>query len=436
MTDLLNILLQVPNPQIATVLSIVLFGLFILAFVSSGSQVAFLSLEQKDINLIKTRPQPAYKRVVDLLEKPQELLFSMQVASVFFYLSIAFTANMLIDVLIPEPSIAEGLMFVIKLFTFSFIIFLFCECLPKAYAGQENIRFSKDFGILTEFIYYIFGRASSWMLASATRLEASLFNRTSNTLSNQEIDNVINKVKTNEASEEEKKILKGVLNFSKIPVKQVMRSRLDVVGLEHDMSFKEVIKEIQKVYFTKLLVYKNNLDETVGILCVKDLLPHIKNSSFDWHSVVKPAYFVHEYKMIEELLNEFVKEKISMAVVVDEFGGTSGIVTLADIHASVIGEIKGEHDEKENPYEKINDYNYLFNGNVKISDACKVMNLPIDTFDLIKGDSDSIAGLVLEIAGEIPAANDKVVSGDFVFTVLQVAKNRLQKVKVTIDLQD
>ena len=215
-----------------------------------------------------------------------------------------------------------------------------------------------------------------------------------------------------------------------------MRSRLDVVGLEHDLSFKDVIKEIQKGFYTKLPVYKKNLDETVGILMIKDLLPHIKNNTFDWHTIIKPAYFVHEYKMIEELLNDFAKEDLSMAIVVDEFGGTSGMVTIADIHASVIGEVKGEHDEQQNPYEKINDYNYLFNGNVKITDACKIMNLPIDTFDLIKGDNDSIAGLVLEIAGEIPNANDKVVSGDFIFTVLEVAKNRLQKVKVTIDLQD
>lgn len=434
--NLLTVILQLPNPQSSTVLAIILLGLVILAFVSSGSQVAFLSLEQKDINLIKTKPQPAYKRVVDLLEKPQELLFSMQVASIFFYLGIALTSNLLIDSLIPDPGIGHGVMLGLKVITLILVIFLFCECLPKAYAAQENIRFSKDFGIITEFIYYIFHRASAWMLFSAGKLETSMFKRNNNALSNMEIDTVINKVKTDEASEEEKKILKGVLNFNKIPVKQVMRSRLDVVGLEHSLSFAEVIRKVQQIHYTKLPVYKNNLDETVGVINVRDLLLHLKDKDFDWHSVIEPAYYVHEYKLIEELLQEFVDKSISLAIVVDEFGGTSGMVTLDDIHASVIGEIKTEYDPHEKTYERLNDYNYIFNGKVKISDACKVMSLPLDTFDLVKGDSDSVAGLVLEIAGEIPAVGEKIVSGDFVFTVLEVNKNRLQKVKVSIELQD
>lgn len=436
MISLLILFLQIPSPQTATVLSIILLVLFLLAFVSSGSQVAFLSLELKDINVIKTRQQPAYKRVSDLLEKPQELLFSMQLASLFFYLAIAFTANLLINILIPEPSIGYAWMLLIKILTLILVIFLFGESIPKGYAAQQNVRFAKDFGILTEFIYYMFKRVASWMLASSAALETSIFNKSSNALNNLEIDKVINKMRTDEASEEEKKILKGVLNFNKIPVKQVMHSRLDIVGIDYNLGFNELIKEIQKIYYSKLPVYQNNLDETVGILYIKDLLPYIKEKDFNWHSVVRPAYFVHEYKLIEELIDEFAKEDKQLAIVVDEFGGTSGIVTLSDIHSSVIGEIKGEHDTPENPYEKLDDFNYIFNGNVKISDACKVMNLPIDTFDMIKGDSDSIAGLVLEISGEFPKRNDSVTSGDFIFTILEVNKNRLQKVKVTIDLQD
>lgn len=430
------ILLQLPVTQATTILSIVLLALFILAFTSSGSQRAFLSLDSKDINLIKTKPNTSYKRIVDLLEKPQELLFTMQVATLFFYLGIAITANLLINYIIPDPPIVYGLMIIIKAVGLILFIFLFCECLPKSYAAQENIRFAKDFGVITEFIYYIFRRAASWMLLSSSKLEITLFKRGKGSINNMDIDHVINKVKTDDASEEAKKILKGVLNFNKIPVKQIMRSRLDIVGVEYGLAFPDVLRRIKEVFFSKLPVYKNNMDEAVGVLYVRDLLPHINDKNFNWHDVVRPAYFVHEYKMIEELLNEFSEKGKMMAIVVDEFGGTSGIVTMEDIHAAVIGEIKGEYDTEENPFEKINDFTFIFNGKVKINDSCKIMGLPLGTFDVVKGDSDSIAGLVLEIAGEIPNVGERIHSGDFIFEVVEVAQNRLQKVKIIIDIQD
>ncbi|WP_082915159.1 transporter associated domain-containing protein [Arachidicoccus ginsenosidimutans] len=427
--------LDAADSQIAAILGILLLILFVFAFAVSGSQMAFFSFGIKDINIIKTKTQPSYKRILDLLERPQELLFALQIANWFLYLAIIFTSSYLIDHLVITGISFWG-MLLLKVVAIFVPIFLIGETLPKAYAAQENVRFAKDFGVLTEIVYYFFRRIAGWMLLSSNSLEASIFKRDTSSYYNVELDNAIG-ITHRDASEEEKRILQGVLKFNKVTVKQVMKSRLDVSGIDYSLTFPQVMKRLQELKYTRLPVYENNLDKMVGLVNIKDFIPLIgEKDNYDWHKHISTVYFVHEQKMAGELLEEFQEKHLRFAVVVDEFGGTSGIVTLQDIQEEIIGEIKDERDIENETYKKIDDYNYIFDGKVMINDVCRIIGIPSDTFDVVKGDSDSLAGLVLELAGEIPQVGQIINCGDFNFSVEEINKNRLQKIRVMIDLED
>ncbi len=215
-----------------------------------------------------------------------------------------------------------------------------------------------------------------------------------------------------------------------------MRTRLDVSGVDYNISFGDLKKKVEDLHYSRFPVYKGSLDDIVGIVHTKDLLLHLNEPpAFDWHSVLRSPYFIHEQKFIEDLLKEFQSRRTHFAVVVDEFGGTSGIVTLEDILEEIIGDIKDEFDEEESGNKKIDEHTYILEGSTMLHDACKLMSLPEDTFDQVKGESDSLAGLILEQAGDIPAVNDVVVIGDFEFIILEVDRNRIRKVKVSIKQQ-
>jgi CBS domain containing-hemolysin-like protein len=212
-----------------------------------------------------------------------------------------------------------------------------------------------------------------------------------------------------------------------------MRFRLDVNGIEYNTSFPEVIKKVEELHYSRLPVYKASLDDIAGILNTKDLLPYIHEQNFDWHSLIRPTLFVPESKLIKDLLEEFQAKRIHFAVVVDEFGGTNGIVTMEDILEEIIGDIRDEFDEDETSVRKIDDNSYIVDAKIMLHDMCRAMNIGVDTFDNIRGESDSLGGLVLEIAGEFPQVNSVVTAGDFDFTILEVNKNRINTVKVTIN---
>jgi CBS domain containing-hemolysin-like protein len=286
-----------------------------------------------------------------------------------------------------------------------------------------------------EIFNSLFYRFSKRMVGYSDNIEKRFTSSNSSMMDNSHLDDAIDLLPEHEATIEEKQILKGIRKFGDTTVKQIMRTRLDVSGVEYESNFEDVIAKVEDLHYSRLPVYKNNLDEILGILHTKDLLPFVnasKPDNYDWHSLMRHPYFVHEQKLIEDLLQEFRNRRIHFAVVVDEFGGTSGIVTLEDIMEEIIGDIKDEFDDEESVNKKIDEYNYIFEGKTMTNDVCKAMNLPMDTFDVIKGDSDSLAGLVLEIAGEFPQINEEVVSGDFVFIPLEIKKNRIDKVQITI----
>jgi gliding motility-associated protein GldE len=404
-----------------------------LSFVAAGAEVAFFSLTFKEINLLKTKEQSYYKRIIDLLEDPKGLLASLLITNSFTNIAIIIISNLLLDMLLQfKIPPADWVIFVIKVVVVTALLVLFCEVIPKIYANQNNIRFLKNFGIITEGTYYLFHGMGSWLVKYSDIIERQLSKKTKGSYSLEELDHAIDITTHNAASEKEKNILKGIVKFGNITVKQVMRTRLDVSGIDYNTSFPVLLKQIEELHYSRLPVYKEDLDEVAGILNTKDLLPFVHDDDFDWRSLLRSVTFVHEHKLIDDLLHEFQAKHIHFAVVVDEFGGTSGIVTLEDILEEITGDIKDEFDEEDSGFRKLDDNNFIFDGSTMINDACRLMHLPSDTFAPVKGESDSLAGLVLEIAGEIPQQNQVITSGDFEFVVLEMHKNRLQKIKITI----
>ena len=423
--------------QGTTVLVMVLFLLLFLSFVLSGSEVAFFSLTYKDINNLKSKQQAPYKRIVDLLEQPKILLASLLIANSFINISIIIISNLLIDDMFNfERFNAVWVEFVIKVIAVSFLLVLFGEVMPKVLATQNNVRFAKDFGGIVQTVSYLCSGLSKGLVKYSDIVERRLAKRSNGSYSLEELDHAIDLTTQHTASESEKNILKGIVKFGNITVKQIMQTRVDVHGIDQDISFGELVATVRDLHYSRLPVYKDDLDNVVGMIHTKDMIAYLHQpDNFDWQPLLRQPYFVHEQKFIEDLLQEFQSKRIHFAVVVDEFGGTSGIVTLEDILEEIIGEIKDEFDEEETGYKKIDDHTYIFEGRMMITDVCKIMDLPTDTFDAVKGESDSLAGLVLELAGEIPQPAKVVNSGDFEFTVLEVEKNRIQKVKVTVKLQ-
>ena len=427
-------LLSVLQAQGITVLVMVLFILLFLSFVLSGSEVAFFSLTYKDINNLKSKQQPQYKRIVDLLEEPKHLLASLLIANSIINISIIIISNLLIDDMFNfEQFNAVWVEFVIKVVSVSFLLVLFGEVMPKVLATQNNVRFAKDFGGIIMGVAYLCKGMSKRLVKYSDIIEKKLANRPNGSYSLDELDHAIDLTTQNTATENEKNILKGIVKFGNITVKQIMNTRVDVHGIDHTISFGELVSTVRDLHYSRLPVYKDDLDNVIGMMHTKDMIAHLHEpDDYDWHPLMRQPYFVHEQKFIEDLLKEFQAKRNHFAVVVDEFGGTSGIVTLEDILEEVIGEIKDEFDEEETGYKKLDDSNYIFEGRTMINDVCKIMELQSDTFNLIKGESDSLAGLVLELAGEIPQPSKMVSSGDFEFTVLEVEKNRIQKIRITI----
>ncbi|HEX3935170.1 MAG TPA: gliding motility-associated protein GldE [Puia sp.] len=416
------------NPQATTVLAIVILFLLLLSFVLSGSEVAFFSLTYKDINILKTKQDTSWRRIVSLLEDPKTLLASMLIANSIINIAIIILANFLIDemVLLKENF---WLVFLIKVILIGFVMLLFGEVMPKIWATQNNLQFAYYTSGVIELVHLLFRRVGGWAVSQSEGLERLFGQQKAGVIIDKQIELSIRK----EGSEDERNILKGIAKFGSITVRQVMQARLEVCGVSYDLSFAGLKARIEELHYSRLPVYKSSLDELAGMIHSRDLIAFLTEpDNFDWHSLLRPIYFVHEHKLIEDLLQEFQQKKIHFAVVVDEFGGTSGIVTLEDILEEVIGDIRDEFDEEESGNGRTDDGSYIFEGRTMLHDVCKAMNLPVDTFDKVKGESDSLAGLILELSGDIPKTNDVIRTGDFEVTVLDADSSRIKKVQVAI----
>jgi gliding motility-associated protein GldE len=416
-------------------LLLLLFILLFLSFAIAGSEVAFFSLSYKDIQVLKTKNHKPLKRIVDLLEDPKKLLTSMLIANSFINICIILVANILIDHLfifdqIPIP----GFEFIIKVLAVTLMLLFFGEIMPKVMATQNNIRFAQDFGGIIQAVYFIFSRMSGMMVKYTNLIEKKLAQKdTGNTYSMEELDHAIELTTSPNHLDSEKKILKGIVKFGNITVRQIMKTRLDVYGVEDNITYNELLESVKEHNYSRFPVYKEDLDTIVGIIHTKDLIPHLQEEAdYAWQKLIRPVLFVHEQKMIEDLLKEFQSKRIHFAIVVDEFGGTSGIITLEDILEEIVGDIKDEFDEEESMIKKIDDFHYIIEGKTAIIDFCNFIDIPTNFFDAVKGESDTVAGLILELAGEFPAVQQVVKYKQFSFTALDIQKNRIHKIQSII----
>jgi gliding motility-associated protein GldE len=419
--DRLSVLLLI-NPQATTVLAIGILFLLILSFVLSGSEVAFFSLTHKDINILKTKQDTSWRRIVTLLEEPKILLASLLIANSIINISIIILSNFLIDEMVVQNS-HELIVVLLKIILVGFVIILFGKVMPKIWATHNNLQFAYYTSGVVELVYLLFRRVGNWAVHRSDRLER-FFGRRKSAFNLEKL-----------ASAEEKNILQSFIEFKSITVKQIMRTRLEVYGMEYQLNFAELKQKVEELHYSRLPVYRSSLDDLAGMIHTKDLVNYLNEpDDFDWHKLIRPPYFVHEHKLIEDLLHEFQQKRIHFAIVVDEFGGTSGIVTLEDIMEEVIGDIRDEFDEEETASSRLEDGSYVFEGRMMLNDVCKAMDLPVDTFDEVKGESDSLAGLILELSGKIPKLNDIIPCGDFEFTILDADSSRIKKVKVIVKM--
>jgi len=409
------------NPQATTILAIVILFLLIISFVLAGSEVAFFSLTYKDINILKTKQDASWKRIVTLLEEPKDLLASLLIANSIINIAIIILANFLIDEMVLLKQSFWLFELLIKVILVAFVVILFGEVMPKVWATQNNLQFAYYTSGVVELIHLLFRRISGWAVHRSEGLER-FFGRKKTAFNLEKL-----------ASEEEKSILQGFIEFGSITVKQIMRTRLEVHGIDFQLNFAGLKQRVEELHYSRLPVYRKSLDDLAGMVHTKDLITHLNEpDNFDWHKLIRPPFFVHEHKLIEDLLHEFQQKRIHFAIVVDEFGGTSGIVTLEDIMEEVIGDIRDEFDEEDSGNRRLDDGSYVFEGRTMLNDVCKAMLLPVDTFDKVKGDSDSLAGLILELSGKIPKVNDMIPCGDFEFTILDADSSRIKKVKVIV----
>ena len=428
-----------------TALIVLLVALLLLVFTISGAEVALFSLTERDINMLKTKQHTAAKRIINLLEERKEVYTSMLIANTFFNICIILLSNFFISEFIPLQQFFSGLdkiyngldaffVFVVKGLIIAFGLIFIGKILPKLWATQNNIRFAYGASFVVEALHLLLRRISLRMVSIADGIGGRLGANRSQSHSLKELDREIDVASNAEASEEEKNILKGIVKFGNISVRQIMRSRLEINGIDYNNRFTDITQWIEDFHYSRIPVYKTNLDEIAGIINTKDLIPYLhENENFDWHFLMRQPFFVPESKLIEDLLKDFQTKHIHFAIVVDEFGGTSGIVTLEDVLEEIIGDIKDEFDEEESGLRRLDENNFIFEGRTMIHDACRMMQIPADTFDKVKGESESLAGLVLELAGEFPTDDTVIKCGDFDFTILETDKNRIRQVKVTIN---
>jgi len=425
------------NSQSTVFLVAFLFVLLLLSFISSGAEVALFSLQNKDLNMLKTKQHSAARRITALLDERKAVYTSLLIASGVFNISIIILTNFLLSSVLKlgvvHLFIPIDLDMLVKILIIAFVIVFFGKMLPKVWATQNTLRFAYNVSSVVEALHLLLRRISLRMVAIADQISETSGANESEATSMKELDDAI-EVDNVQTSIEQKNILKGIVKFRNITVKQIMRFRLDVSGIEYDTSMHDLVKKVEDLHYSRLPVYRGSMDDIIGVLNTKDLLAYIDQPEFDWHSLIRPTFFVPESKIIEHLLYEFQAKRIHFAIVVDEFGGTSGIVTMEDILEEIVGDIRDEFDEEETNVRKIDDNTWIADAKIMLYDLCRSMRLPIDTFDSVKGESDSLAGLVLEIAGAFPGVNETVTSGDFDFTVLETERNRIKTVKIFINL--
>ena len=425
-----DVVLQQPTTGviIAAILAAVL--LLMSAF-ASGSEIAFFSLSPSDVAELEDGKFGADKKIQNLRDDSERTLATILIANNFVNVTIIMLLNYVIAGVISFGERALLLQFLFTTVILTFLLLLFGEIIPKVYARQDPLKFCRRCvgGIM--FARKLFWPIENILLKSGMMAE-KIIQKENHVLSVDDLEQALELTDKNDIKDEQN-MLKGIIRFGDETAKEVMTSRQNIIDLDIRSNYADVLKCIEDNNYSRIPVYQDNTDNIRGILYIKDLLPHLtKSSNFRWQSLIRPPYFVPETKKIDDLLREFQENKVHIAIVVDEFGGTSGIVTLEDILEEIVGEINDEYDEEEKFYSKLNYNTFIFEGKTLLTDLCRILNVDDEEFEEVEGDADTLAGLLLEIKGDFPSIHEKIDYKNYTFEVMNVEERRISKIKVTV----
>lgn len=411
---------------------VVLLLLLIFSALISGAEVAFFSLSQTDLNRASESKSSKEKAVVALLERPKKLLATILVSNNFINILIVLLFAYIGDFLFAE--IASSLLkFLIEVILVTFLILLFGEVLPKLYVSRNSLKFAAlmayPLKVLLSLLSFI-----SFPLLRLTNIIENNLGKQKSSLSVEKLSQALGLTSNESADKDDQKILRGIVSFGNTETGQIMTPRIDIFALSKDETYENVVAKIVNEGFSRNPVYDENIDEIIGVLYAKDLLPYIDVENFEWQKLIREPYFVPENKKLDDLLKEFQEKKNHLAVVVDEYGGTSGIVTLEDVIEEIVGDISDEYDQDDAPYSIIDENSFLFDGKINLKDFYKIIEIEDNyLFEENKGESETLAGFILEIHGRFPRKQEIITFYEFSFKVELMDKKRIKQVKVTID---
>lgn len=413
----------------AGILALLLLGMSAFA---SGSEIAFFSLSPTDIAEIDAGKSASDRNIQKLRNDSERTLATILITNNFVNVTIIMLCNYVFGSIIHFGDRAYWLQFLCITVLLTFLLLLFGEIMPKVYSREDPLAFCRKCVGGVMFCRKLFWPLGSVLLRSGVLAE-KMVQKENHVLSVDDLEQALELTDKDEIKDEQS-MLKGIIRFGDETAKEVMTSRQDIVGLDITETYAEVLKCVIENNYSRIPVYQENADNIRGILYIKDLLPHLsKPSSFRWQSLIRPPYFVPETKKIDDLMREFQENKIHIAIVVDEFGGTSGLVTLEDILEEIVGEINDEYDDDGKNYSKLNYNTYIFEGKTLLSDFCKVLNINDDEFTEVEGDADTLAGLLLEIKGDFLSIHEKVEYKNYSFEIMGIEERRISKIKVTVN---
>lgn len=411
--------------------SVIIVILLMVSAMMSGSEVGFFSLTPSDMEKLQNSETKKDKAILRLLENPKKLLATLLIGNNFVNIGVVILSTF-ITVELFDFSSNLILGFLIQVIVVSFIILLFGEILPKVYATQHTLSVSKFMVYILSFLQKLFSPLSYLLISSSSLIDKRVVKK-GHSVSIDDLSHALDLTADDSRKADEHKMLRGIVKFGDIDVKEIMTSRIDVTAVNKETDFHELLATVLESGYSRIPVYCGTFDKVEGILYIKDLLPHIgKEKDFKWHELLRPAFFIPESKMINDLLEEFQRRKNHLAIVVDEYGGTSGIITLEDIIEEIVGEINDEYDSDEIVHSRLDKNVYVFEAKTSINDFCKTLTIDPEIFDDAKGDSDTLAGLLLELEGKIPERNDIIQFKNFIFKIEAVDKRRIKRVRVTI----
>jgi gliding motility-associated protein GldE len=424
--------LNIPQYNFGVSVVIVVILILLSAFLS-GSEVAIFGLTTAQKAKLNEDKNKNSERIINLLADPKKLLATILIGNNLVNVAIVIVSSFIMNEIFENYYLSPLLNFITQVVVVTFLILLFGEVIPKVYANNYKVNFSRLMAAPISFLKIIFNPLSNLLISSTSIIDRKI-DKKIELLNPEELGHALDLTKDSVENKEEKKILEGIVKFGNTDVKQIMTPRTDVVAFNDEIDYKTLINGLKTVKFSRIPVYEDSFDKIKGILYVKDLIGKIKESSkYNWNELLRDAKFVPENKKLDDLLKEFQEEKTHIAIVVDEYGGSSGIVSLEDVLEEIVGDITDEFDESDISFIKIDDKNYLFDGKTPLIDLYKILNIDGDTFETAKGESDTIAGFCIEQAGKILLKNEKIIFGNFTFTVEAADKRRIKKIKIKVD---